>query len=261
MLPIDLNGRVACVTGVSSGIGKGIAMMLAQAGCHIAGCGRSAVDSADAGSFIELVESKGRRATYREMDLTITQQLDNFVESAAESFGRIDILVSNAGLNVFRGAEGASEEDWEFNMNLNLKAHWLLAKKAKPFLEKSPSATIIIISSNHAYNTMKGCFPYNVSKAGLLGLVQALAIDWGPVIRTVGLAPGFIKTDASESWFASFDDPEAEWQRAIEKHPAGKLGSIEEIGALCAFLASEYAGFITGTTYLVDGGRSAVLQD
>jgi NAD(P)-dependent dehydrogenase (short-subunit alcohol dehydrogenase family) len=100
-----------------------------------------------------------------------------------------------------------------------------------------------------------------VTKTALTGLVRSQAIEWGPEIRTVGVAPGFIETPGNNKWFESFSDAEAERNRTIKLHPAGKLGSVEEVGAFCAFLASEYAAFMTGTTYLMDGGRSALMQD
>jgi NAD(P)-dependent dehydrogenase (short-subunit alcohol dehydrogenase family) len=128
-------------------------------------------------------------------------------------------------------------------------------------LKESNNGVIIVMTSNHAYHSIPGCFPYNVTKTALTGLVRALAIEWGPDIRVVGLAPGFIQTEGGEVWFESFADPEAEKDKTIKRHPAGKLGTVEEVGAFCAFLASDYARFITGTTYLMDGGRSAIMQD
>jgi NAD(P)-dependent dehydrogenase (short-subunit alcohol dehydrogenase family) len=92
-------------------------------------------------------------------------------------------------------------------------------------------------------------------------LVRALAIEWGPSIRVIGIAPGFIETSGNDKWFESFPDAEAEHQRTISLHPAGKLGTAEEVGAWCAFLASDFAAFATGATYLIDGGRSALMKD
>ncbi len=106
-----------------------------------------------------------------------------------------------------------------------------------------------------------GCFPYNVTKTALTGLVRSLAIEWGPNIRTVGLAPGFIDTEGNQKWFDSFPDAEKERQRTIDMHPVKKIGTPEEVGAWCVFLSSEYASFASGTTYLLDGGRSALMQD
>jgi NAD(P)-dependent dehydrogenase (short-subunit alcohol dehydrogenase family) len=146
-------------------------------------------------------------------------------------------------------------------MNLDLAAHWRLAKVAYPHLHRNGHGMIVIIGSNHGWNTIPGCFPYNVAKAGLLGLVQSLAIEWGPSIRSVGIAPGFIDTAGNQTWFDSFADPTAERARTEQMHPVGRLGTPEEIAHLCAFLASPLCGFISGTTLCVDGGRSALMQD
>jgi NAD(P)-dependent dehydrogenase (short-subunit alcohol dehydrogenase family) len=116
---------------------------------------------------------------------------------------------------------------------------------------------IILISSNHAYRTLPGCFPYNVAKAGMNALVQSLALEWGPRVRAVGVAPGFIDTPGNDAWFATFPDAAAKRAEVEAGHPAGRIGTPAEIGALCAFLASAHARFITGTTLLVDGGHGA----
>ena len=101
----------------------------------------------------------------------------------------------------------------------------------------------------------------NVTKTAITGLVRSLTIEWGPKIRTVGVAPGFIDTAGNDTWFNSFPDAMAERQRTINLHPVKKIGTVEEVGALCVYLASPMAGFISGTTILMDGGRSALMQD
>jgi NAD(P)-dependent dehydrogenase (short-subunit alcohol dehydrogenase family) len=261
MLSIDLKDQVAVITGVSSGIGAGISKVLAEAGCHIAGCARSVPGSSGIKDFKKAVSDRGRDCLFVQADMTSPDAIRQFVSKTVDRFGRIDILVSNAGLNVFKGVEHCSEKDWEFNINLNLKSHWLIARECQPYLEESPNGLVIIIGSNHAYCTIRGCFPYNVAKAGLTAMVQSMAIEWGPAIRVVGLAPGYIVVESHKKWFDSFPDPKAELARTIDLHPAGKLGKVEEIGGWCAFLASDYAGFTTGTTMVIDGGRSAIMQD
>lgn len=261
MLPINLENRIALVTGLSSGIGAGIAVTLARAGCDIAGCALSPPEDEAVTQLEQEVESLDRQWLYRQADMSSDEAIRNLVDDTIETFGRIDILVSNAGANIFEGASGCSLEKWEENQHLNLRSHWLLGKYCRPYLEKSENGIILIMASNHAYHTLPGCFPYNVSKTALTGLVRALAVEWGPKVRTVGIAPGFIETEGGEAWFRSFPDPERKKQKTIDIHPAGKLGKVEDVGALCAFLASDYATFITGATYLIDGGRNAVMQD
>lgn len=261
MLEINLQNRVAIVTGVSSGIGKGVAKMLAQAGCIVSGCGRTDHDDQSVVEFYATARENGVDAFYTEVDVTNNADLAKLVENTITKFGKIDILVSNAGVNVFKGAEKCTDEEWMHNHQLNLSSHWAISKLCKPHLEQSDNGVIIIMTSNHAFTSIPGCFPYNVTKTALTGLVRSLAMEWGPKIRTIGMAPGFIETPGNDKWFASFPDAEAERQRTIKLHPAGKLGTVEEVGAFCAYLATDYARFITGTTYLMDGGRSALMQD
>jgi len=261
MLEIDLRHKVAIVTGVSSGIGKGVAKMLAQSGCIVSGCGRTNKNDASVKDFFATAKENEVGALYTEVDVTQNADLEKLVSNTVKEFGKIDILVSNAGANVFKGTEKCTEEEWLYNHQLNLSSHWTISRLCKPYLEKAGPGVIIIMTSNHAFSSIPGCFPYNVTKTALTGLVRSLAMEWGPKIRAVGMAPGFIETPGNDKWFASFPDSEAERQRTIKLHPAGKLGSVEEVGAFCAYLATDFAAFMTGTTYLMDGGRSALMQD
>jgi len=260
-LKIDLSGKRALVSGVSSGIGGGVAQMLAQGGCDISGCGLEDFSSEGAQKFIQSVENEGRKSEYISLDITNSEEIERWVKRAASTLGGIDIVISNAGRNVFEGVEDCSDAAWEECMNLNLASHWRLAKFAHPYLKKSGNGVIIVMISNHAFYTIPGCYPYNVAKAGLRAMVQSMAIEWGPKIRAVGIAPGFISTQAGEDWFNTFSDPAAELAKTKASHPVNRIGSVEEIGALCAFLASEWGSFISGSTILADGGRSALMQD
>jgi NAD(P)-dependent dehydrogenase (short-subunit alcohol dehydrogenase family) len=260
-LVIDLSQRRALVTGVSSGIGAGIARALAQAGCDVVGCGLEAATSDGAQAFLAEVSTLGRCGFYQQADVSAAAQARGVATWAAEQLGGLDIVVSNAGRNVFRGATACNDADWQANLDLNLAAHWRVAQAAQPLLMQGTQPVIVVIASNHAYSTTPGSFPYNVAKAGLVALVQSLAIEWGPTIRAVGVAPGFINTPLAEKWFSDFPDPQAKYAEIADLHPVRRLGSVDEIGALCAFLASPLASFISGSTVLADGGRSALMQD
>jgi NAD(P)-dependent dehydrogenase (short-subunit alcohol dehydrogenase family) len=260
-LAIDLTGKRALVTGATSGVGAGVAQVLARAGCHIAGTGIEDAGHPLATGFLESIRPHGTRACYLAGDLTDPAIPDRFVRQTVENLGGLDIVISNAGRNSFLGAATATEQDWQDCMNLNLASHWRLAQAAKPHLDHASPGVFLVMGSNHAFRTIPGCFPYNVAKSALTGLVRALAIEWGPSIRVVGIAPGFIDTPGNQNWFDSFPDPAAERQRTCQLHPAGRIGTPEEVGNLCAFLSSPLSGFITGDTILIDGGRSAILQD
>jgi NAD(P)-dependent dehydrogenase (short-subunit alcohol dehydrogenase family) len=258
---IDLSNKRAIVTGVSSGIGAGIADALAHAGCDIAGCGLESADSEGVKRFIATVESYGRQAFYQELDIAVEKSSRAFVDWAVTQLDGLDVVVSNAGRNVFKGVEKTTEADWEDNIELNLAAHWRVAQAAKQYLDQASQPVIIITISNHAYRTLPNCFPYNVAKAGLTAMVQSIAIEWGPHIRAVGIAPGFIDTPQAETWFGNFPDPIAKRAEVAAIHPVGRIGTPADVGHLCAFLASPLSGFISGTTLLVDGGRNAIMQD
>lgn len=260
-LNIDLTNYRALVTGVSSGIGAGIANALAQAGSDIAGCGLEATTSEGAKRFVATVESHGRRAFYQSLDISGSNSARSFVNWAAAQLGGLDIVVSSAGRNFFKGVAKATDSEWESNVNLNLAAHWRVAQTAKPHLDQARAPVIIIITSNHSLYTIPNSFPYNVAKAGLVALVQSMAIEWGPHLRAVGVAPGFVDTPLADAWFNEFPDPAAKRKQIEGLHPVGRLGTPNDVGALCAFLCSPLAGNISGNTILIDGGRNAVMQD
>ena len=260
-LSIDLIHKRAIVTGVSSGIGAGIAAALAEAGCNVAGCGIEPEESEGARNFIAEVGRFGRRAFYQSVDLTDGEATRAFVGWAAAQLGGVDFVVSNAGRNYNLGAAHTTEAEWRANTDLNLAAHWRVAQAAYPYLQQSPAPVVVIVASNHAYYTLPNSFPYNVAKAGLLAMVQSLALEWGPKVRAVGIAPGFVDTAMNVEWFGRFPDPAAKRAQIVALHPVGRLGTPADIGALCAYLCSPLAGYITGTTILVDGGRGAVMQD
>ncbi len=260
-LSIDLAGLRAVVTGSSSGIGTGIAAALAQAGCDVAGCGIEDEASDGVLRFLTLVRAQGRRAFYQTIDLADGGAARSFVEWSAAQLGGIDLVVSNAGRVVQGGVAGCSEDDWEECIDLNLAAHWRVAQTAKPYLDRARAPVVIIIASNHALYTVANTFPYNVAKAGLPALVHSLAIEWGPHIRAVGVAPGYVDTPMVDRWFSAMPDPAGKRAQVVGIHPIGRLGTPEDIGALCAFLCSPLAGYITGTTILIDGGRGALMQD
>jgi NAD(P)-dependent dehydrogenase (short-subunit alcohol dehydrogenase family) len=254
-LQIDLTNKRALVTGASDGVGAGVARVLAKAGCKVVGTGTVVADHPRAKVFCETVSPH-----YLSGDLRDPAVPERFVAGAVAALGGLDIVVSNAGSNAFHGTGSATEPEWQDCMNLNLASHWRVAKAARPHLMAS-GGVVIVMTSNHAFSTIPGCFPYNVAKTALTGLVQSLAIEWGPCIRAVGVAPGFIDTPGNQAWFDLFPDPALERTLTEKRHPVGRIGTPEEVGHLCAFLASPLAGFITGSTILMDGGRSALMQD
>lgn len=249
--------RVAIVTGVSQGIGLAIAKTFLANGDTVVGCAYPSLENAPHAR--QLQANYPQHFFYDSVDVTQTAAIRNFVANTELRFGGIDVVISNAGQNVFKGID-CTEEEWTHNFDLNLRSHWYLAKCARAALTKS-HGVILVITSNHAFSTLPGCAPYNISKRALLSLVQSLTIEWGPAIRTLGIAPGFIDTEGNQTWFDSHPDAKLVREKTVKKHPVGRLGTPEEVGDLCLFLASDRAGFIAGTTIVMDGGRSAIMQD
>ena len=242
---IDYKDKVVLVTGVSSGIGLGTACQFARAGAHVAGCSRKASGDKEAVAFRKAVEDAGVQAFYKQTDVTRPEELEELVEGTIRTFGRLDILVSSAGVNVFEGAEGCTEERWQYNLDLNLAAHWRLAKLCKPYLEQSGAGVILLMTSNHAFGTIPGCFPYSVTKTAITGLVRNLAIEWGPAIRTVGVAPGFIDTDMTSVL------PENAKNAMLSTIPMGHPGAPEDVAQAVAFFARPESAYIYASTWLL----------
>lgn len=259
---INLSDKTVIVTGVSAGLGAGIAKMYARSGANISGCALEPSSHRAAKDFLQSVQREsGKTPLYVQTDVTKLSNLENLVQQTLKHFGKINILASNAGANIFKGAANCSHEEWLYNMNLNLESHWNLSRLCKPYLEKDGKGVIIINSSCHAFNTLPGCFPYNIAKTALKALVQSLTVEWSPTIRTIGLAPGFMDTRITEEYFKTFPDPIAERKKTIDRFPLKRLGTPEEIGGWFVFLSSTYASFAGGQLYLVDGGKSAIMAD
>ncbi|QQT25711.1 SDR family NAD(P)-dependent oxidoreductase [Sphingobacterium spiritivorum] len=260
-LTIDLTEKNVLITGGISGIGLGTAIQFAKAGAKVIVCAERSVQDEQVQAFYKELHQYSSDVYYYQTDVTNPVEIKQLEEEIRSQFGRLDILISNAGRNIFTTLANCDEETWNTNQKLNLESHWFLGKTMRPLLQVSGQGVIIVLSSNHAYSSIQGCFPYNVAKAALPAMVRAMAIEWTPSIRTVGIAPGFIDTPGNQLWFDSFEDSQKARADTIALHPVKRLGTPEEIGGWCVFLCSEYAAFANGTTYLIDGGRSALMQD
>ncbi|MGJ1267544.1 SDR family NAD(P)-dependent oxidoreductase [Sphingobacterium spiritivorum] len=260
-LTLDLKEKNVLITGGISGIGLGAAIQFAKAGAKVIVCAELPVSDGQVQAFYKELYPYSNDVHYHQTDVTNHLEIKQLEQDIRNQYGRLDILISNAGKNIFTTISNCDQEIWNTNQQLNLESHWLLGKTMRPMLQEAEQGVIIILSSNHAYSSMQGCFPYNVTKAALLAMVRAMAIEWAPSIRTVGIAPGFIDTPGNQLWFDSFEDSQKARTDTIALHPVKRLGTPEQIGAWCVFLCSEYAAFANGTTYLIDGGRSALMQD
>lgn len=243
-------GDVVIVTGSTRGIGAQIAQRFATEGATVVVTGRT-TDEGEA--VVESITDAGGNAVFVEADMRSPDDISTLFAAAVEEFGGIDILVNNAAVQTETGAAETTLADWELVVETGFRSYWLCAKHA---YEHMSQGSIINVSSNHAFSTMPAHFPYNAIKAGINGMTRAMALDFGPEVRVNTINPGWVAVERTVA-----DMSHEERQRIESVHPVGRIGNPEDIAGLATFLASDDAAFITGTSVLIDGGRSAVMQD
>lgn len=246
-------GRTAVVTGSTRGIGAGIAKRLTAEGANVIVSGRTSEAGRAVVSQIEDDEAIEGSAVFVQADMRDPDAIAALIDATVEQFGGIDVLVNNAGVQTETAADEATVDDWEFVLETDFRAYWLAAKYTFDRMERG---SIINISSNHAMMTMPAHFPYNAVKAGINGMTRAMALDFGPHVRVNTVAPGWIEIERTRD-----ELPDGRLSEVESIHPVGRIGVPADVAGAVSFLASEDASFVTGSTVLVDGGRSAVMQD
>jgi 3-oxoacyl-[acyl-carrier protein] reductase len=241
----DLAGRVAIVTGASRGIGRAIAARLAARGAHVVAAARGDETSA----VVDEITAAGGSASAARVDVTDRTSVDAMVRGAVERHGRLDILVSNAGIARDQLLLRMKPEDWDAVLATNLTAAFACAQAVLRQMIKQRAGRIITISSVVGQTGNPGQANYAASKAGLIGFSKALALEVASRGITVNVvAPGLIDTDMTRALTA---DAQASWTARI---PLGRLGSPDDVAGAVCFLASDEAAYITGQVIAVNGG-------
>jgi 2-deoxy-D-gluconate 3-dehydrogenase len=246
----DLDGTVALVTGGNGGIGRGIALGLASAGADVVIAAR---DAAKTRAVVAEVEALGRRAVGVACDVLVRADVEAAVEAARAAFGRLDILVSNAGVAGGGPPESLSEATWDRVVDTNLKAVFVCAQLAHALLKAGGRGKVINIGSEYSLFGSPTVLPYAASKGGVVQLTKSLAAAWASDgIQVNAIIPGWITTDMT----AGVKRNEAFYRGIIERTPSGRFGEPEELAGAAIFLASHASDFITGQSVVVDGGYS-----
>lgn len=257
-MDLDLKQKVAILTGGSRGIGKGIALALAQEGCHLAICARNAEALQQAAE-----EMRAHQVKVLPLALDVTQpdQAEQLVEQTAAQFGRIDILINNVGGNRRGEFETTTDQDWQEIIELNLMAHTRLSRAVIPHMRKQGGGAIIFISSIFGRESGgRGLAIYNTTKSAMISLAKIMAVELAPhKIRVNSVAPGSIRFPGGSWDKRCLQDPEGMAEFVKREMPLGRFGTVEEVANVVAFLASERASLVTGACVNVDGGQSRSL--
>lgn len=245
-----LDGKIAVVTGGGRGIGRGITERFLEAGARVVIAQRNMPPEG---------LPKGQ-AMFIATDLTQTADIGRLISETAEKLGGVDVLVNNAGIMFEKTVEETSETDWDGMMAVNLKAPFLLIKAAVPQMRQRGGGSIVNIGSIEGYASNPGHPAYSTSKAGLQGLTAAVAVDHGgDGIRCNLIAPGWINSDLSNTYIESMPESARARRELLAMHPVGRLGEPRDVGNLALWLASDESSFVTGQSFIVDGGRTKKL--
>jgi NAD(P)-dependent dehydrogenase (short-subunit alcohol dehydrogenase family) len=197
------------------------------------------------------------RALAIQGDVTNEDQVKSAVEQIVAEFGSLDVLVNNAGIDVEGPLVDMSSRVWDRTLDVNLKGAFLCSKYAIPRM-RGQGGAIVNISSVRAFVSYEGNAAYDASKAGMIGLTRALALEHGrDGIRVNAICPGYISTPMTDEWLAAQPDPAATLKQVLSVHPLGRMGTPRDVAEAALFLASDAAAFISGTFLVVDGAMTA----
>jgi len=250
----DLTGKVALVTGASSGIGRASALALSSVGASVALAARR-VDRLE--ELKKEIEGKGGKALVLPLDVLKKEDVESGIAKIIEAYGRLDILLNNAGVGAISASLDMNEETWDKVLDTNLKAYFFIAQAAAKEMMKNKWGRIISIASilsGGVGSGMAGTVNYCASKGGIVAMTEALADEWATSGITVNaIGPGFIETEMTEQVRQMPDF----YNSLIARIPMKRFGKAEEIAATVVYLSSNEASYTTGATLYIDGGWTA----
>jgi glucose 1-dehydrogenase len=246
----NLSGKTAIITGSGQGIGQGIAERFARDGAKVVV--DYIGDPAGAQQTLKMIEAAGSQGVMVDADITKPEDRQKLVETAVSTFGTIDILVNNAGMEKRADFWEVAEADYDKVMGVNLKGPFFLTQVfVNKLRELNRKGNIVNISSVHEDMVFPGFSTYCLSKGALRMFTRDLAVELGPLGITINnVAPGAIETPINKNLMAN----QQEMSALIKNIPLGRMGSVNDVASLVSFLASDDAAYITGSTYVVDGG-------
>ncbi|WP_174733337.1 SDR family oxidoreductase [Mesobacillus harenae] len=260
-MDLNLQDKVALITGGSKGIGFATALFLAKEGANVAICGRSLNKLTEAAAAIK--EKTGKEVYFTSKDVTLRQDCEDFVRETAEHFGGVDILINNAGQSAAKPFESINEEAWRKDLDLKLFAAIHCSNAALPYMKEKGKGSIINVTATIAKTAPASSMPTSVSRAAGMTLTNAMSKDLGKYnIRVNTVCIGLIKSEQIErQWQENYS--QLTWdefsQSPAHKVPLGRIGEAEEAANVIGFLVSDAASYITGTSVNIDGGKGEAL--
>ncbi|HTM81552.1 SDR family oxidoreductase [Asticcacaulis sp.] len=254
-----LRGKRTIITGAGQGIGAAIAQAYVSQGASVC---VAEIDVRQGELIAAQLRAAGGDAFFVKCDVSKKEDVGITIAAARERFGRIDVLVNNAGVNVFRDPLKMTEEDWRRCLAIDLDGAMYASCAVLPAMLEQNGGAIINIASTHSFSIIPGCFPYPVAKHALLGLTRSLGIEYAARgIRVNAIAPGYVDTPIADAYFKTFPDPAIERRKAENLHPPKRMARPDEVAMTAVFLGSDEAPFINASVITIDGGRSVVYHD
>jgi NAD(P)-dependent dehydrogenase (short-subunit alcohol dehydrogenase family) len=256
---MEFTNKVAVVTGGAMGIGRATALAFARAGAAVT---VADVNAEKGRETVREIQAAGGKGILVEADVSRAEDAQRIAEETVRAFGRLDFLHNNAAIQTFGSVTTTPEDVWDRTLAINLKSVYLCSRFCIPEMEKSGGGAIVNTSSVQGLVTQKGVAAYAAAKGGINALTRNMALDYAEKnIRVNSICPGSIDTPLlrgiAELW--AKDDPEGAMRKWGKTYPLGRIGRAEEVADLVLFLASPRASFITGATFVIDGGLLARL--
>lgn len=249
-----LENKVAVVTGGSQGIGRGVVKVFAEEGAKVI---IADIDTEAGEKTVKEFTDKNLNVRFHKTDVSNEDDVKSLIEYTINEFGKLDVLVNNAAINIRKAVHETSLEEWNNLMGINLTGPFLCSKYAIPEMQKQNTSSIINMASWHAETTITRLAAYASAKGGLTALTRQMALDYGQnQIRVNAVGPSSVDTPLLHKTFASLEDPEKSFEESLAFNPMGRVGTVDDIAKTCLFLASDDSTYVSGQTILVDGGQS-----
>jgi NAD(P)-dependent dehydrogenase (short-subunit alcohol dehydrogenase family) len=250
-----LEGKAAIVTGAASGIGRATAGLFAERGAKVVAADWNEAAGREA---VEEIRQGGGEAVFRHADVSQARDVERMVRFAVETYGRLDILVSNAAVQILGQLTETSEEDWDRLHSVNLKGVFLCSKYAIPEMIKGGGGSVVNVASVLGLVGDPDLAAYCAAKGGVIALTKAAAMGYGPKgVRVNCICPGDVNTPMVQEYFAKEPDPEMARQRVNAHYALRRIAEPREVAEAAAYLASDASSFMTGSVLVVDGGLTS----